>query len=111
MTQPAEGADQPFMRNQSDRMSQLGKGDQSSEGGLTDLAHTVTASVGRERTVEMSSDYAQRDRLDQVIAETIPKAHGLLALRGEAWEGFAWRWRCREEQALLLARWQNRCGC
>jgi len=57
--------------------------DLSSEGDLTDLAHTVIASVGRERIVEMSSDYAQGDRLDQLIAETIAKAHGLLVRGGD----------------------------
>ncbi len=62
-------------------MSQLGEDDLSSEGDLTGLAHTVIASAGR---VEMSSGYAQGNRLDQFIAETIPKAHGRLPRRGDS---------------------------
>lgn len=55
----------------------------SSERVLTDLARTVIAAVGRDKIVEMSSDYAQGDRLDQLIADTIAKAHALLAHAGD----------------------------
>ncbi|WP_312146101.1 ATP-dependent helicase [Brevundimonas sp.] len=57
--------------------------DLSSERDLTDLAHTVIAAVGRDRIVEMSSDYAQGDRLDQLTADTIAKARALLVQPGD----------------------------
>lgn len=57
--------------------------DLSSERDLTELAHAVIAAVGRDKIVEMSSDYAQGDRLDQLIADTIAKAHALLARPGD----------------------------
>lgn len=55
----------------------------SSERDLTDLARTIIAAVGRDKIVEMSSDYAQGDRLDQLIADTIAKSHALLAHAGD----------------------------
>jgi superfamily I DNA/RNA helicase len=57
--------------------------DLSSERDLTDLAHAVIAAVGRDKVMEMSSDYAQGDRLDKFIGETIAKAHALLARPGD----------------------------
>ena len=55
----------------------------SSERDLRDLSHTVIAAVGRDKVVEMSSDYAQGGRLDQLIADTIAKAHTLVARAGD----------------------------
>lgn len=57
--------------------------DLSSERDLTDLAHAAIAAVGRDKVVEMSSDYAQSGRLDKLIAESIAKAHALLARPGD----------------------------
>ncbi|MCJ2132398.1 ATP-dependent helicase [Methylobacterium sp. E-045] len=57
--------------------------DLSSERDLTDVAHTVIVAVGRDRIVEMSSDYAQGNRLDQLIADTIAKARALLVHPGD----------------------------
>ncbi|MDQ1155489.1 3'-5' exonuclease [Brevundimonas sp. SORGH_AS_0993] len=57
--------------------------DLSSERDLRDLTHAVIAAVGRDKVVEMSSDYARSGWLDQRIAETITKAHALLARPGD----------------------------